>query len=145
MALKSTLRKAAKPAASAKIASTAKPARKTKPATRIAKSAVKAVKAPAKTRRTPVKPVNPTQKITFTYFAPQAGSVLVAGDFTGWATSPISLVKKQGGTWSTTVALKPGKYQYRLLVDGQWQNDPGCPDMEANEFGSANCILSVAA
>jgi hypothetical protein len=71
--------------------------------------------------------------------------VLVAGDFTEWAASPISLVKETGGTWKTTVALKPGKYQYRLLVDGHWHNDPGCPEVQPNEFGSANCILSVAA
>jgi len=145
MALKSTTRKASKPAASAKATSAAKPANKTKPVTRAAKSAAKPVKGPVKARRAPAKPATPARKITFTYFAPQAGSVLVAGDFTGWAASPINLVKEQGGNWTTTVALKPGKYHYRLLVDGQWQNDPGCPEVQPNEFGSANCILSVAA
>jgi len=84
-------------------------------------------------------------KITFTYFAPQAGSVFVAGDFTKWEASPISLVKEETGLWKTTVALKPGKYEYRLLVDGQWQNDPECAELHPNEFGSANCVLSVAA
>ena len=86
-----------------------------------------------------------SQKITLTYFAPQAASVLIAGDFTRWGTAPVSLVKEDNGVWKTTLALKPGKYQYRLLVDGQWQNDPHCQELQPNEFGSANCVLSVAA
>lgn len=118
-------------AASARAASTVKPAagRKTAP------------------KAKPVVAVSEDdkQQITFTYFAPQAGSVLVAGDFTRWEHSPISLVKERAGMWKTTIALKPGKYQYRLLVDGQWQNDPGCPELLPNEFGSTNCVLSVAA
>lgn len=85
------------------------------------------------------------QQVTFSFFAPQAGAVLVAGDFTQWEVSPISLVRDPAGNWKTTVALRPGQYQYRLLVDGQWQNDPACPDVRPNEFGSANCVLSVAA
>jgi 1,4-alpha-glucan branching enzyme len=145
MAQKPNTRKTSKPAASAKAVSAAKPAKPTKPVTRAATSPAKAAKAPVKAKPAPAKPVNPTQKITFTYFAPQAGSVLVAGDFTDWTASPIRLLKEESGNWKTTVALKPGKYQYRLLVDGQWQNDPGCTDVQANEFGSANCILSVAA
>lgn len=160
MALKPTTRKTSKPAASAKATSTAKPVTKKKPVTREAMSPPKTAKAPAKpapvatkpavaraaqVKPVALKPVADKQKVTFTYFAPQAASVFVAGDFTKWEASPISLVKETSGNWKTTVALKPGKYQYRLLVDGQWQNDPACPDVQPNEFGSANCILSVAA
>jgi 1,4-alpha-glucan branching enzyme len=85
------------------------------------------------------------RKVTFTYFAPEAATVLVAGDFTKWESSPIRLVKETTGQWKATVALAPGKYQYRLLVDGHWQNDPACPEVQPNEFGSQNCVLSVAA
>lgn len=136
MALKSTSRKTAKPAASTKRAPAVKAAARSKPATPAARPAANPVKAAGKPA---------PQKITFSYFAPQAASVLVAGDFTRWETSPIRLVREQSGVWKTTVALKPGKYEYRLLVDGQWQNDPSCPELQPNEFGSANCVLSVAA
>ena len=95
-------------------------------------------------RPTVAVPADDKRQITFTYFAPQAGSVLVAGDFTQWEHSPINLVKEGAGMWKTTIALKPGKYQYRLLVDGQWLNDPRCPELLPNEFGSTNCVLSVA-
>ena len=69
----------------------------------------------------------------------------MAGDFTKWENSPVRLAKEKAGVWKTTLSLKPGKYQYRLLVDGQWQNDPQCPELQPNEFGTANCVLSVAA
>lgn len=145
MASKSSTRKASKSAAPARATSTVTPAIRKKPATRAATNLTQAAKAPVKAKSATAKAADTKQTITFTYFAPQAGSVFVAGDFTQWAASPIGLVKEAGGTWKTTVALKPGKYEYRLLVDGQWQNDPACPEVQPNEFGSANCILSVAA
>lgn len=145
MALKPRTRKTVKPVVSAKAASTGKLATKKKTVVRGAKAPSEVTKKPVKVKATPAQRVDPLQKITFSYFAPQAGSVLVAGDFTEWSASPISLLKEEGGTWKTTVLLQPGRYQYRLLVDGQWQNDPGCPDLQPNDFGSANCVLSVAA
>ena len=143
MALKSTNRKTAKPAASTKAHPAVKPAARSKPVTRAARPAARTGKAAVKASPAAGKPA--PQKITFSYFAPQAGSVFVAGDFTRWEASPIRLVREQSGVWKTTVALQPGKYEYRLLVDGQWQNDPSCPELQPNEFGSANCVLSVAA
>lgn len=165
MALKSTTRKATRPAASPKTAAPAKPVKKTTktaaPAANVSTRKTKAPQvtpvaaapAPAKPimkKPSPAQPVvakaaNSRREVTFTYFAPEAATVLVAGDFTKWESSPIRLVKETGGQWKATVALKPGKYQYRLLVDGNWQNDPACPEVQPNEFGSQNCVLSVAA
>ena len=31
----------------------------------------------------------------------------------------------------------------RVLVDGQWQDDPSCPVREANQFGGQNCVCIV--
>jgi hypothetical protein len=147
MALKSTSKKASKPVAAAKSAAPAKTAAKRQPVARVAAPAPKAKPAAPASKTKPVvaATVDDTQKVTFTFFAPEAGSVLVAGDFTKWESSPVSLVKEDAGLWKTTLALKPGKYQYRLLVDGQWQNDPQCPELQPNAFGSVNCVLSVAA
>ncbi len=133
-----------KPAAAAPV--TAAPAPKAAAALVKAAAPVAKPSTPApKARPTGATPVADTQRITLSYFAPQAGSVLVAGDFTQWEAAPIQLAKQDGGFWKTTVELKPGKYQYRLLVDGQWQNDPKCPEQLPNAFGTVNCVLSVAA
>ncbi len=83
------------------------------------------------------------QKTTFSYIAPEAQSVKLAGDFTGWEESPVLLRKQKSGVWKTTVALPPGTYEYRLLVDGQWQNDPQCPERRPNVFGGENCVRVV--
>src|SRR5256885_14934601 len=78
------------------------------------------------------------QKVTFSYTAPQARSVLLAGDFTGWQQAPLSLKKDKTGTWKKTVSLEPGRYEYRLLVDGEWRDDPQCPDRQPNQFGGGD-------
>lgn len=84
------------------------------------------------------------QKTTFSLFAPDAQSVQLAGDFTSWEQSPVTLRKQPDGVWKTTVKLPPGTYEYRLLVDGQWQDDPQCPTRIPNPFGTQNCLCQVA-
>ena len=84
------------------------------------------------------------QKTTFSFVAPEAQSVQLAGDFTGWEQSPVMLHKEKNGIWKTSVALLPGAYEYRLLVDGQWQDDPQCPERRPNAFGGKNCVRIVA-
>ncbi|HWH68134.1 MAG TPA: isoamylase early set domain-containing protein [Candidatus Sulfotelmatobacter sp.] len=90
------------------------------------------------------KPKTPKQKVTFSYSAPEAQHVLLAGDFTGWQQAPLSLKKFKGGVWKKTISLPPGKYEYRLLVDGQWQDDPQCPNRTPNQFGGQNCVCIVS-
>lgn len=85
------------------------------------------------------------QKVTFSLVAPDAQSVLVAGDFTRWDQVPVSLKKQKAGVWKKVVSLEPGQYEYRYLVDGQWQDDPNCATRVANPFGSANCVCVVVA
>jgi 1,4-alpha-glucan branching enzyme len=85
----------------------------------------------------------PRQKVTFSYAAPKAQSVLLAGDFTGWQQAPLKLKKGKDGVWKTAVSLPPGIYEYRMLVDGQWENDPQCPTRRPNQFGGENCVCKV--
>ncbi|HLX69091.1 MAG TPA: isoamylase early set domain-containing protein [Verrucomicrobiae bacterium] len=85
----------------------------------------------------------PKQKVTFSLIAPEAQSVQVAGDFTDWEQEPLDLKKFKGGVWKRTVSLEPGEYEYRLLVDGKWQDDPNCLLRQPNGFGSQNCVCVV--
>jgi 1,4-alpha-glucan branching enzyme len=89
---------------------------------------------------------NPTtvkRKVTFTYESAQAQSVMLAGDFTGWQQAPLALKKNKKGIWTKTVSLPPGRHEYRLLVDGEWRNDPHCPNRQPNQFGAQNCVCIV--
>ncbi len=83
------------------------------------------------------------KKVTFSFNAPEANTVLLAGDFTGWEQAPVSLKKDKQGLWKKTISLPPGKYEYRLLVDGQWRDDPECPHRQPNQFGAENCVCIV--
>lgn len=83
------------------------------------------------------------QKVTFSYNAPQAESVMLAGDFTGWQQAPLAMKKSKKGAWTKTVSLPPGRYEYRLLVNGEWKDDPKCPNRQPNQFGGENCVCVV--
>jgi 1,4-alpha-glucan branching enzyme len=83
------------------------------------------------------------QKVTFSFLAPNAQSVALAGDFTGWQQAPLDLKKDKSGIWKKIVSLPPGRYEYRLLVDGQWHDDPDCTERQPNQFGGANCVCVV--
>ncbi|SPE54546.1 Carbohydrate-binding glgB1-like protein [Verrucomicrobia bacterium] len=83
------------------------------------------------------------QKVTFSYSGAEAKAVLLAGDFTGWEQAPVTMKKDKTGVWKKTVSLALGRYQYRLLVDGQWRDDPNCPNRQPNQFGGQNCVCVV--
>jgi len=83
------------------------------------------------------------QKVTFSYAAPEARSVLLVGDFTGWQEAPLEFKQDKKGRWKKSVSLPPGRYEYRLLVDGQWRDDPECPTRQLNQFGGQNCVCIV--
>jgi 1,4-alpha-glucan branching enzyme len=86
---------------------------------------------------------SPKQKVAFAYKAPAANSVQLAGDFTGWQQAPLAMKKNQTGVWKKTVSLPPGRYEYRLIVDGEWRDDPDCPNRQPNQFGGENCVCIV--
>jgi 1,4-alpha-glucan branching enzyme len=83
------------------------------------------------------------QKVDFALRAPGADTVQVAGTFTEWAKSPLPLKRLKDGLWKKSISLPPGRYEYRFIVDGQWQDDPDCPARVPNEHGTENCVKVV--
>ena len=75
--------------------------------------------------------------------APKARSVFVAGNFNGWDAKSNPLSKESGGVWRAFLQLSPGRYEYRLVVDGQWQEDPGAKESAFNPYGGRNSVLVV--
>jgi hypothetical protein len=81
----------------------------------------------------------------FTTRLTDARKVLIAGDFNNW--SPMSTPMTSGehpGIWTARLPLYPGRYRYRLIVDGKWMTDPGNTYVESNQFGELNNIVEVA-
>ena len=81
---------------------------------------------------------------TFSLTAPDAARVLLVGDFTRWQERPIPMKRQLGGTWQATVALPPGDHLYRFIVDGEWRDDPDCPERVTNPFGTQDAVRRVA-
>ena len=55
---------------------------------------------------------------TFTYADPGAKAVAVAGEFNRWNANANPMQKDATGIWTTTIPLKPGKYQYKRTPPG---------------------------
>jgi hypothetical protein len=51
--------------------------------------------------------------------------------------------KDKKGRWTKIVTLAPGRYEYKFLVDGEWQNDPNNDQVVHNSFGTLNNQLTV--
>ena len=85
--------------------------------------------------------IDPNWDFTTSAF-PEAQKILVTGNFTGWSHDNNSMVKKNG-KWQFPIHLKPGKYLYKYVVNGEWVIDPDNPAYEENEFGSGNSVLWI--
>lgn len=82
--------------------------------------------------------------VMFVTLYPRAKSVQIAGDFNNWQPENTSLTKVgNNGVWQIKLPMASGKYRYRLVVDGQWQQDPYNENTELNPFGELNSVLEV--
>lgn len=86
---------------------------------------------------------NGTKLTEFRLYAPNAKKVTIAGSFNKWDPKKLTAKKDSKGNWVTKVALKPGKHEYKFVVDGNWTNDPRCTSCVANSFGSHNCLVEI--
>jgi 1,4-alpha-glucan branching enzyme len=101
-----------------------------------------AAKAKAAAPRKPAAATAPS--IEFRLFAPEAQEVCLAGDFSDWQPEDCRMRRFKDGTWKKMLKLKPGRYEYRFVVDGQWWTDPENPQRQYNPFGQENSVLTVA-
>jgi chromosome partitioning protein len=83
------------------------------------------------------------EAVKFVTLYPRAESVQIAGDFNNWQPQKTALKAAQDGKWELALALAPGKYRYRMVVDGKWQQDPYNENAELNPFGEYNSVLEV--
>jgi 1,4-alpha-glucan branching enzyme len=92
--------------------------------------------------------------IEFSYHAPSARLVTLAGNFNNWGgtqgggrydSSIDPMSDPDGdGTWTIVVPLPPGRYQYKFVIDGgvRWEQDPNNPD-KGVEGGIENSLIVV--
>ena len=84
-----------------------------------------------------------TPSIEFKLFAPEAQEVFLVGEFNNWDPNGYKMRRFKDGTCKKSVQLKPGRYEYRFLVDGQWWTDPENGEKTINPYGSENSVIHI--
>lgn len=100
---------------------------------------------PERTRAVRAAAASPRVYVEFVLEAPDADSVAVAGDFTGWEPRMALQDPDGDGVWSGRVPLRPGVHQYMFVVDGsEWVTDPHAQHYSSDGFGNRNAVLAIA-
>lgn len=88
----------------------------------------------------------------FAFLAPEGRAVFLAGTFNGWDPKATPMTKKADGIWDVALALAPGRYEFKFVVDGAWYCEPACvgtnrdcPKSVPNPFGTMNRVIGVEA
>jgi 1,4-alpha-glucan branching enzyme len=84
-----------------------------------------------------------SHRIRIEFTLPTASEVAIAGTFNDWRPDATQMVSLGDGRWLKELALSPGVYEYRLVVDGAWMADPRAGETAPNPFGGVNSVLKV--
>ena len=63
-------------------------------------------------------------RVQFHFRTGTGRQVYLAGDFNRWDPYMTNMKEKEPGTYSVTLSLKPGRYGYYFLIDGEPVTDP---------------------
>jgi hypothetical protein len=84
------------------------------------------------------------REITFTIDNPEASEVSLIGEFNNWSPETTPMILTGSGMWTVTVALPPGTYSYKFLVDRKQKlPDPAATGSEPDGFGGTNSVKKV--
>ncbi len=83
------------------------------------------------------------REIEFSFAAPKAKKVSIAGSFNNWSLTSMPMKKNADGAWKINLKLSPGTYEYKYVVDGGWVQEMSGSDSAPNSFGTHNNVVSV--
>jgi 1,4-alpha-glucan branching enzyme len=91
--------------------------------------------------------------ILFQFDAPAAQRVNLAGEFNDWGGTLIGpfdptidpMTKNEKGIWKIVSPLKPGRYEYKFVLDGGvvWKHDPNNAERVDDSFGGYNSVIVI--
>ena len=94
------------------------------------------------TKKAPQEETN-NRRVNFSLKAPSVKEVVLMGDFNNWDAGRHPMEKDENGVWKVSMRIPPGKYEYKLLVDGRWRLDSGNTQTVINGFGTKNNVLTI--
>jgi 1,4-alpha-glucan branching enzyme len=83
------------------------------------------------------------QEITLRYCNPEARAVSVAGNFNGRHPASTPMKNADAGNWVVRLMLRSGQYEYRLVVDGRWLEDPAASQRAPNPHDGFNSVFTL--
>jgi len=83
------------------------------------------------------------RRVEFKYNNREASSVILVGDFNNWNPKKHAMEISKDGTYHKILMLPSGAYEYKFLVDGQWENDPLNKKTHLNCFKTLNNVIDV--
>lgn len=84
------------------------------------------------------------KRVNFFVSAASASRVFIAGTFNNWDPTANPLHENSTrGYFKTVLQLKPGKHEYKFIINGEWVKDPMCLDQTPDPFGSENSVIQV--
>lgn len=82
--------------------------------------------------------------VSFVYRGLPGMKVFLAGEFNDWDPKVLRMLDPQEvGFYSCEVMLAPGQYQYKLVINGIWREDPDNSMRIRNPFGTDNSLIVV--
>jgi hypothetical protein len=82
--------------------------------------------------------------VAFALRHPGARRVSLVGDFDVWSPTAAPMRRLPDGTWTTTVALAPGRHAYAFVVDDSvWVTDPTAPLVHDPDYGRDHSVIVV--
>lgn len=87
--------------------------------------------------------VNDRHRIDLSYQNYQGRDLKIAGEFNNWVPDEGIETVIDSGVIHKILYLEPGEYEYRLVIDGKWRNDPTNPEQITNPMGIHNSMLRV--
>lgn len=81
--------------------------------------------------------------VAFDHPSLSPGEVRLAGDFNSWEPDRNVRLIQHGRGWEKRLRVKPGRYEYKFLLEGVWTADPWNPRHVFNPLGTENSIIEV--
>jgi chromosome partitioning protein len=119
---------------------------------RYAQASAAAVAAVAQTERTQIadnaaRPIfaeiPDMEEISLEFQGAAGVDIRIAGDFNNWEPDRDVTTERRGDLLTKSLRIRPGSYQYRLIINGEWRADPTNPHHITNEYGEINSVLEV--
>jgi chromosome partitioning protein len=85
------------------------------------------------------------RRVVLSYHHFMGRELQIAGDFNDWIPDYLVETRTFNGTVQKVLKVPPGAYQYRVIIDGEWQEDPVNPVRVPNDMGGTNSVLRVTA